>query len=193
MARISLRHCSFCRKVSMVFARSFGIALVVANFVQKTVGSCYTKPMLIRIAFLILVAFGGAALTLQAAWNARLRVATASPVLTTIISITVTLVTLVTLWATGLTNRGSVPAFGSIPKWAWLGGICAAYYLIASLVALPKLGAASVFSLVIAGQVLTAVALDSVGAFGVPQISLSMTKIVGAILLLVGVVLIQKA
>jgi transporter family-2 protein len=149
--------------------------------------------MLTRFAFLLLVAFGGAALTLQAAWNARLRVATASPVLTTIISITVTLVTLVTLWATGLTNRGSVPSLGSVPKWAWLGGVCAAYYLIASLIALPKLGAAPVFSLVIAGQVLTALALDSIGAFGVPQISLSVTKVIGVLLLLAGVVLIQKA
>jgi transporter family-2 protein len=148
--------------------------------------------MLTRFAFFFLVALGGAALTLQAAWNARLRVATASPVLTTLISITVTLVTLLALWTSGLTSRGSVPAFNSIPKWAWLGGVCAAYYLIASLVALPKLGAATVFSLVIAGQVLTAVALDTVGAFGVPQIPLSTTKIVGAVLLLGGVLLIQK-
>jgi bacterial/archaeal transporter family-2 protein len=149
--------------------------------------------MLTRLAFFFLVALGGAALTLQAAWNARLRMATGSPVLTTMISITVTLVTLFTLWVSGVTNRGSVPAFGSVPKWAWLGGICAAYYLIASLVALPKLGAAPVFALVIAGQVLTAVLLDTVGAFGVPQVPLSMTKIVGAVLLLVGVLLIQKA
>ncbi len=148
--------------------------------------------MLTRILFFVLVAFGGAALALQAAWNARLRVATGSPVLTTIISIVVTLVSLVVLWVVGLGGRGSVPAFGSIPKWAWLGGVCAGYYLIASLVALPKVGAGSVFSLVIAGQVLMALLLDSIGAFGVPQISLSATRLVGAGLLLVGVALIQR-
>lgn len=148
--------------------------------------------MLTRVVFFFLVALGGAALTIQASWNARLRVATASPVLTTLISITVTLITLAALWASGLTNRGSVPAYGSIPKWAWLGGVCAAYYLIASLVALPKLGAAPVFSLVIAGQVLTAVLLDSVGAFGVTQVPLSANRILGAVLLLGGVLLIQK-
>jgi transporter family-2 protein len=148
--------------------------------------------MFTRLFFFLVVALGGSALTLQAAWNARLRTGTGSPVLTTIISIAVTLVTLTFLWATGVTNRGSVPSFNSLPKWAWLGGVCAAYYLIASLVALPKLGAASVFSLVIAGQVFTAIILDATGAFAVSQIPLTSTRLIGAAFLLIGVILIQK-
>ncbi|MGZ5567349.1 MAG: DMT family transporter, partial [Limisphaerales bacterium] len=71
-------------------------------------------------------------------------------------------------------------------------GVCAAYYLIASLVALPKLGAAAVFSLVIAGQLITALILDSTGAFGVPHIGISTTRAIGVALLLAGVALIQK-
>ena len=96
------------------------------------------------------------------------------------ISIVVTLISLLLLWVSGVTGRGSMPAFNSIPKWAfWLGGVCAAYYLIASLVALPKLGATAVFSLVIAGQLITALILDSTGAFGVPQLGISSTRIIG--------------
>ncbi len=148
--------------------------------------------MFTRIIFFVLVAGGGAALALQAAWNARLRIATSSPVLTTMISIVVTLISLGLLWVSGVTGRGSMPTFNSIPKWAWLGGVCAAYYLIASLVALPKLGATAVFSLVIAGQLITALILDSTGAFGVPQLGLGSTRIIGIVLLLAGVVLIQK-
>ena len=149
--------------------------------------------MLTRLIFLLLVAGGGAALTIQVAWNARLRLATGSPVLTTLISIMMTLITLVLLWASGVTSRGTVPSFNSIPKWAWFGGVCAAYYLIASLIALPKLGAAAVFSLVIAGQLIAALVLDSTGAFGVPHIGLSPLRILGVVLLLAGVILIQKA
>jgi len=148
--------------------------------------------MLTRFLFLILVAGGGAALALQVAWNARLRIATGSPVLTTMISIVVTLISLLLLWVSGISARGSVPSFNSIPKWAWLGGVCAAYYLIASLVALPRLGAAAVFSLVIAGQLITALILDSTGAFGVPHIGISPTRAIGIVLLLAGVALIQK-
>lgn len=148
--------------------------------------------MLTRLIFLLLVAGGGAALTLQAAWNARLRLATGSPVLTTMISIIVTLITFSLVLLSGLSPRGTVPSFNAIPKWAWFGGVCAAYYLLASLIALPKLGAAAVFSLVIAGQLIGALVLDSTGAFGVPHVGLSPTRIVGVVLLLAGVLLIQK-
>jgi transporter family-2 protein len=149
--------------------------------------------MLVRLSLILMVALGGVALTLQVAWNSKLRAGTGSPVLTTIISVTMTLVSLLLVWASGTVNRGTLPAFQSLPKWAWFGGLFASYYLVASLVALPKLGAASVFSLVIAGQMAAAVVLDSTGAFGVPQIPLSPTRIVGAVLLIAGVVLMRKS
>jgi transporter family-2 protein len=148
--------------------------------------------MLTRSIFILLVALGGAGLTIQMAWNARLRTSTGSPVLTTIISILVSLLSLVLVWASGVTNRGSIPAFNSLPKWAWFGGVFAAYYLVASLIAIPKLGAAAVFSLVIAGQMVGALILDSTGAFGVSQISLTTTRVLGTALMLIGVILIQK-
>ena len=148
--------------------------------------------MFTRFVFFLLVALGGAGLTIQMAWNARLRTSTGSPVLTTIISILVSLLSLGLLWASEATNRGSIPAFNSLPKWAWFGGVFAAYYLVASLIAIPKLGAAAVFSLVIAGQMVAALILDSTGAFGVAQISLSTSRALGTALLLIGVILIQK-
>ena len=148
--------------------------------------------MFTRIFFLLLVALGGVGLTLQTAWNARLRTATGSPVLTTIISVAVTLLSLALVWVSGTVNRGSVPAFQAVPKWAWFGGIFAGYYLVASLVAIPRLGAAAVFSLVIAGQMIAALILDSTGAFGVTQLSLTTSRVLGALLLLGGVVLLQR-
>ncbi len=63
---------------------------------------------------------------------------------------------------------------------------------MASLIAIPKLGAAAVFSLVIAEQMVAALILDSTGAFGVTQISLSTFRVLGTALLLIGVILIQK-
>jgi bacterial/archaeal transporter family-2 protein len=148
--------------------------------------------MITRLIFALLVMFGGAGLTLQVVWNARLRTSTNSPVLTTMISVLVTLLSLTLLWSSGVTNRGSIPAFHSLPYWAWFGGVFAAYYLVASLVAIPKLGAAAVFSLVIAGQVVAAMILDSTGAFGVTQISLGTFRVLGTVLMLAGAILIQK-
>src|SRR5712691_5008032 len=148
--------------------------------------------MFTRLVLFFLVALGGAGLTIQMAWNARLRTSTGSPVLTTLISICVSFLSLALLWAIGASNRGSIPAFNSLPKWAWFGGVFAAYYLVASLIAIPKLGAAAVFSLVIGGQMVAALILDSTGAFGVAQISLSASRILGTVLLLIGVILIQR-
>lgn len=148
--------------------------------------------MLNQLLSILFVALGGAGLTVQMAWNSRLRMATGSPVLTTIISVVVTLVALVLLWVIGATHRGSIPPVHSLPIWAWFGGIFAAYYLLASLIAIPKLGAAVVFSLVIAGQLIAALVLDTTGAFGVTQIALNGSRILGTVLLLLGVVLIQK-
>ena len=148
--------------------------------------------MLFRILLMVVVALGGVGLTLQMAWNARLRVATGSPVLTTIISIIVTLLSLTVVWASGATDRGSIPSFNSVPKWAWFGGVFAGYYLVVSLIAVPRLGVAAVFSLVITGQMLGALVLDSTGAFGVSQISPTPAQLLGTTLLLAGVILIQK-
>jgi len=148
--------------------------------------------MITRLLLFFLVALGGAGLTLQMAWNSRLRTATGSPVLTTIISVFVTLLSLVLVWASGATNRGVIPEFNSLPRWAWFGGVFAGYYLVASLIAIPKIGAAVVFSLVIAGQLIAALVLDSTGAFGLARISLSTSRVLGAVLLLIGVILIQR-
>jgi|ERR1043166_5827408 transporter family-2 protein len=145
-----------------------------------------------RLFFFLLVALSGAGLTLQMAWNARLRTGTGSPILATLISVLVSLVSLLLVWASGTTERGSIPAFNSLPKWAWLGGVLGVFYLVASLIAIPRLGAAAVFSLVIAGQMITALVLDATGVFGVPQLSVSTPRIFGAALLLIGVILIQK-
>lgn len=145
-----------------------------------------------RLILFLLVALGGAGLAVQSTWNARLRVATGSPVLATIVSLTVSLLALLLLWTSGTTERGALPAFNSIPTWAWLGGVFAAYYLVSSLVAIPKIGVASVFSLIIAGQVIMSLILDATGAFGVNQISISGSRLLGTILLLTGTILIQK-
>lgn len=151
-----------------------------------------TQIMITRLVLFLLVALGGVGLSLQMAWNVRLRASTGSAVLTTIISVVVTLLSLALVWVSGATERGTIPAFNSLPKWAWFGGVFAAYYLVASLVAIPKLGVAVVFALVIAGQMVSALILDATGAFGGVQIALTLPRVLGTALLLIGVILIQK-
>ena len=57
--------------------------------------------MFTRLVLCLLVALGGAGLTMQMAWNSRLRASTGSAVLTTIISVVVTVFSLALVWASG--------------------------------------------------------------------------------------------
>jgi transporter family-2 protein len=56
----------------------------------------------------------------------------------------------------------------------------------------PRLGATLTFSLVVAGQLLMAVALDHYGLLGVPVQTISWLRILGIALITAGVVLIRK-
>ena len=111
--------CKAVRELRLVRDFRSGDCLMVANL-QNGV-------MFIRLLFFLLVALSGAGLTIQTAATSRLRTATGSPVLTTMISVLVTLFSLSLVWASGATSRGSIPSFNSIPKWAWLGGLFGTY------------------------------------------------------------------
>ncbi len=79
-----------------------------------------------------------------------------------------------------------------IPWYLWLGGLLGVIYLTATIILAPLLGAATMIGLIITGQMLAAIALDHFGLVGFPVHSLSLWRIIGAILLLIGVVIVQR-
>ena len=50
--------------------------------------------------------------------------------------------------------------------WAWTGGLCGAFVLTATTAVTPRLGAATMIAVVVAGQVLASLALDHFGLLG---------------------------
>jgi transporter family-2 protein len=87
-----------------------------------------------------------------------------------------------------------VPSFrvvAGVSWWAWSGGLFGGIFILLAILLLPKLGAATLFALVIAGQVLAAVALDHFGVLGLTPHPISMARLAGAVLLIAGVFLIQ--
>jgi transporter family-2 protein len=78
-----------------------------------------------------------------------------------------------------------------VPWWAWSGGVFGAAFILLAILLLPSLGAATLFALVIAGQVLAAVALDHFGAFGLTPHPIGAARLAGAVLLIAGIVLIR--
>lgn len=144
-----------------------------------------------KLLYLVLVALGGVGLTIQIAWNARLREATQSPLLAVLVSLTTSLIAAAVLWLSGVFPRGSLPRFNATPVWSWCGGLFAAYYLMVTLLAIPRYGAAVVVAVVVAGQMAAGLYLDSAGAFGVHPAPLNTARILGAGSIILGVMLIQ--
>jgi transporter family-2 protein len=140
---------------------------------------------------ILLVLFAGGMIALQAPTNAMLGRAGGSPVLAALISFAVGTLTLLIVWlASG--NRPRAAAFAGLPWYAWIGGVYGAAYVAVAAYAAPKIGLASLITIGIAGQIVMALVLDQVGAFGLQKDPISLARIGGAVLVMVGVVLVRR-
>ena len=93
-----------------------------------------------------------------------------------------------------LVTRAAVPTAASLRQVTpiqWTGGVLGGVYIILSLFALPRLGVALVLALVVVGQMAASLTFDQFGLFGVPQHSVSLVRVLGALALVAGVLLIK--
>jgi len=123
--------------------------------------------------------------------NAMLAKAGGSPVLAALISFAVGTAALFAVWlASG--QRTAADAFKTLPYYAWFGGLYGALFVAVAAYAAPRIGLASLITIGIAGQILMAVLLDHFGALGLPRDPATLTKVLGAVLVIAGVVLVRK-
>jgi transporter family-2 protein len=74
---------------------------------------------------------------------------------------------------------------------SWTGGLFGAIYIGISILLLPRLGAATVIALIVAGQMIGSLAFDHFGLFGLPMHQITVPRVAGAMFLLVGAVLVR--
>jgi bacterial/archaeal transporter family-2 protein len=140
--------------------------------------------------FVVLALLTGVTIAVQTGINTQLRSLLGSPLQAVFVSFMVG----TALVALTLVGRREVPPFAKLahmPWWMWLGGVCGLFIVSTNIVVAPRLGAALLISLAIAGQLTTALVLDHYGAFGFPVHHISLPRVAGAVLLLAGVVLIR--
>lgn len=114
------------------------------------------------------------------------------PVSAALVSVGVSMAGLLTL---ALVIRAPLPSAGRLaaaPWWVWVGGVLGAGFVLASLALVSRLGAAVLFALVVVGQMLASLLLDHFGALGAAQHTISPLRVLGAALLIAGVVLIRR-
>ncbi|NLY41213.1 MAG: DMT family transporter [Desulfovibrionales bacterium] len=80
----------------------------------------------------------------------------------------------------------------ALPWWCWTAGTIGAFFVTMTIVSIPRLGAMAVMALLIAGQMIMSLVMDHYGWLGLPQHSISPLRVLGAVLLLLGVFLIRR-
>ena len=141
---------------------------------------------------ILLVLFGGAMIAVQAPTNAMLAKAGGSPVLAALISFGVGTVALLATWlASG--NRPGTSAFASLPWYAWVGGLYGAFFVAIAAYAAPRIGLASLITIGVAGQIAAALWLDHIGALGLPREPINIGRVIGALLVVAGVVMVRRS
>ena len=102
---------------------------------------------------------------------------------------TLALILVASLSSGGLSSIGSV---NKVPWWALIGGVLGAFYVTVALVTVRTLGLSSLTAIVVTGQLVIAVAVDRFGLLGIAKQQIGATRIVGLVLLVIGVVLVVR-
>lgn len=143
---------------------------------------------------LIALAVGGL-IPIQTAANSRLRLSVGNkPVVSALISFTVALC--VAVIATAVLQGNPVPQFAdgvSAPWWVWLGGAMGVCFVLGNILLFPRLGAVQTVVLPILGQVVMGLLVDRFGLFGAPVLGVTFMRVLGAVVVLAGIVMVLRA
>lgn len=148
---------------------------------------------MLNVALPIALAFAaGISIVIQQALNANLRTALDSAAWSGFVSYVVGVLCMALL---AVALRDPIPSAvvaGRIPWWAWSGGLFGAIFIGLAIYLVPLLGAATFISILIAGQMIASITFDHFGWLGLAQRSIDLPRLLGAALLIAGVVLIRR-
>ncbi len=134
----------------------------------------------------------GLIVPLQAAINHQLKgIIGNSTVLAALVSFSVGTIALLCI---ALVTGQKLSALANLPKaepWMLLGGLLGAVFVFGTTLIAPKLGAATMLSLIISGQIIASMLFDRFGWFAMPLKDLSWPRLLGAALVIIGVLLVN--
>jgi transporter family-2 protein len=146
----------------------------------------------VQALFLYVLALGaGVSVAVQQVLNGALRTALGSPAWAGFASYLGGLMTMIVVLIALGERLPTWKAVADTPWWTWSGGVLGGVFILLMILLLPSLGAATLIALVVAGQMAAAITLDHFGAFGLATHPISLSRLLGAALLIAGVVLIK--
>lgn len=137
--------------------------------------------------------FSGALRPVQTSVNTRLRWSVGAPLLASLISFLVGTGAL--FLATWVTTGHPLPDFSATtgqPWWIFTGGALGVVMLTGNILLFPRVGSVQTVILPLSGQIFMGLLIDSLGLFHSPRIELTPLRLLGAIGVLIGALLVVK-
>ncbi len=143
-------------------------------------------------AYALLALFIGLVIPLQAAVNNQLKASIGgSTLLAALVSFACGTVVLALVSFASQEKWSGLGQIGQAPWWQLSGGAMGALFVFGTTLLAPRLGLAAMLALIICGQVLASLAFDRFGLLGLPLRELSLPRLAGALLVIVGVLLVN--
>jgi len=144
-----------------------------------------------NIYYAILMLFAGMGIPVMAALNAGLGAKLNSPALAATILF---LVGMVASLAYMFVFEGMPKTLvgSQAPFYFYLGGLFVVIYVLGVTWVAPRFGIGNAISFVLLGQLISMMTIDQFGLMGAPQVSITLQRLVGLVLMIAGVFLVVR-
>ena len=143
------------------------------------------------MAYLLITVLMGLLVPIQTAANSRLRATVGEAYLSTLISFSVSTLFLLTVaLVAGISVFPTEEMLHAAPWWSWLGGIIALLTITSTIYMFRELGQLQTMVIPLFSQLIFCLAIDHFGWFGAQVIPMNTNRLAGALLLVVGIILI---
>jgi len=146
-----------------------------------------TKYILVLAALVI-----GGFLSIQGSINAHLSSFLKHPLQASLTNFLVGTVILILLNVILKTSMPSFAEMKAVPWYLFLGGVIGAMFVTSVVLLIPRIGVTTMLAASIAGQLIVAAVIDHFGFFNVAVHPISLSRVAGIIMLILGILLIQR-
>ncbi len=144
------------------------------------------------IIYLLIALVAGAILPVQAGLNAKMGKVVSDPVFAALISFVIGTMGVLFYCLVARVDFSQISEASTVNWSLWTPGFIGAFYVVTVIILVPKIGAALTFGLLVLGQMSASLVLDHYGLVGMPLHQINWQRIVGALFIISGVLLIRN-
>lgn len=143
-----------------------------------------------KLVYILFVVLGGAAAAIQSPINSGLgkRIGVLEGGLWSFLT-----GALLLLVVTLIFGKGHFSAVTAVPKWQLLGGVLGVIAVTSMIVSAPQLGVGLATVCILFGQITIAIVIDSLGLFGAERVPLDYNRMIGILLMFVGIFFVYRS